>query len=333
MRLDRRHFLSLSAAAAAASALPSSAMAPAAVAPGNLRFVFFTDTHLQPENGGAEGTALALEKIKALKPEFCIQGGDHCFDVTASPRERCMMLLDLYSKTEHTLDGIPVHHALGNHDVFGTGPAAHIPNTDPLYGKKSFQQRYNTKTYYSFDQKGYHFIVLDSVGITDDGEFEGRIDASQLLWLTADLAAQPAGTPILVVTHIPLVTSIGQYKADFRVAGKKHNYFSVENSYDVLPLFEGHNVIGVLQGHTHINETVYWRNVPYVTSGAVSGNWWHGPRWGTPEGYTIVELEGGRMHWRYDTYGWKTKAPEPDTLSPIENPRHSSGALSRPDIS
>jgi Icc protein len=322
MRLNRRNFLALSASAAAASAVPSTAFAQPTTKPGNLRFVFFTDTHLQPELAAADGTAQALRKIKSLKPDFCIQGGDHCFDINAVPRERSMMLLDLYRKTENALDGIPVHHTLGNHDVFGTAPAAKVPNTDPLYGKKAFEQRYGSKTYYSFNNKGYHFIVLDSVGITSDGEFEGRVDAAQITWLAADLAATTAGTPIIVVTHIPLVTAIGQYKPDFRIVGKAHNYFQVDNSYEVLPLFEGHNVIAVLQGHTHVNETVYWRNTPYITSGAVSGNWWHGPRWGTPEGFTIVELENGRAHWRYDTYGWKSVAPEADTLSPIADPHH-----------
>jgi 3',5'-cyclic AMP phosphodiesterase CpdA len=324
--LDRRHFLSLSAAAAAAAAIPAASQSPLpapAEKPGTLRFIFFTDTHTEPELSAAEGTAMAMRKIKSLRPEFCIQGGDHCFDINAAPRERATMLLDLYRKTEHALDGIPVHHTLGNHDIFGAAPSAGVSANDPLYGKKAFEQTFNSKTYYSFDSRGYHFVILDSIGITPDGEFEGRVDRDQLVWLAADLLAVPAGTPVVVVSHIPLVSAIGQYRPDYRITGKKHNYFLVDNSFDVLPIFEGHNVIAVLQGHTHVNETVYWRNTPYITSGAVSGNWWKGPRWGTPEGFTVVELAAGRAHWRYDTYGWKTVAPEEDTLPPIANPRHS----------
>lgn len=326
MLLDRRRFLSLSASAAAASAISNKAFAqtPAAPAskPGSLSFVFFTDTHTEPELSASEGTAMALREIRSLKPDFCIQGGDHCFDLNAVPRERSMMLLDLYQKTEHALDGIPVHHTLGNHDVFGAGLSSGVGNADPLYGKKAFAQRFDSKTFYSFDRKGYHFIILDSIGITADGEFEGVVDTAQLAWLTADLKAQPAGTPIVVVSHIPLVTAITQYNTEFSLAGKKHNYFTVGNAYDVLPLFEGHNIIAVLQGHTHVNETVYWRNTPYITSGAVCGNWWKGPRWGTPEGFTVVELEGGRAHWRYDTYGWRSAGPEADNFAPIVQPRH-----------
>jgi Icc protein len=331
MSLDRRRFLSLSAAAAAASAFPASAQTPQIPGlppppekPGTLRFIFFTDTHTQPELAAVEGTAKAFRRIRALKPDFCIQGGDHVFDINATPRDRSLQLLDLYQKTEHLLDGIPIHHALGNHDVFGRAPQAAVSASDPLYGKQAFEQRFNTKTYYSFDQKGYHFIVLDSIGLTDDGEFEGRIDRDQMIWLAADLLALVAGTPVILVTHIPLVSAIGQYRPDYRITGKKHNYFLVDNSFEVLPILEGHNIIAVLQGHTHVNETVYWRNVPYITSGAVCGNWWKGPRWGTPEGFTIVELAAGRAHWRYDTYGWRSVAPEEDSLKPIAHPRSGS---------
>ena len=323
--MNRRNFLGLSAAAGACSVLSPSAFGQK-VTPGTLRFVFFTDTHLQPELKGDEGTALAMSKIKALKPEFCLQGGDHCMDINAVPRERSLMLMDLYGKTSQQLDGIPVHHALGNHDVFGRDPKAGVSAGDPLYGKKAFEQRFEKKTYYSFDEKGYHFIVLDSIGLTPDLEFEGRVDAGQLMWLAADLKALTPGTPVVVVTHIPLVSAVTQYRVEMHLTGKKHNYFLVENSYEVLPLFEGHNVIAVLQGHTHINEVVYWRNTPYITSGAVCGNWWKGALWGTPEGFTVVELAGGKAHWHYETYGWKSTSPQADELAPIAQPRTGSGA-------
>ena len=318
--MDRRRFLTLSAAAAAYSALPL--CAEPAKAPGSLRFIYFTDTHLQPELSAADGTAKALRKIKSLKPELCIQGGDHVMDLNAVPRDRSLMLLDLYQKTEHSLDGIPIHHVLGNHDVFGRDPGSGVATTDPLYGKQAFEQRFNTKTYRSFDHKGYHFILLDSIGITTNREFDAVIDAAQLAWLKQDLVTTPADTPIIVVSHVPLVSAATQYAPPFKgnTNPALHTYL-LGNAYEVLPLFEGHNVIAVLQGHTHINETVYWRNIPFITSGAVCGNWWKGSLLGTPEGFTVVELENGTAHWRYQTYGWTSVAPTPDPLQPLPHPR------------
>jgi len=53
-----------------------------------------------------------------------------------------------------------------------------------------------------------------------------------------------------------------------------------------------------------------WKGVPYVTSGAVCGNWWKGTRLGTPEGFTVVTVANGKMTTRYETYGFRSVAPE-----------------------
>ena len=326
--MDRRRFLSLAAATTAASTLPLPGEAPPARQAGSLKLVFFTDTHTQPELRAGEGTALAFAKIKSLKPDLCIQGGDHCFDLAAVPRDRSLLLLDLYQKTEQSLDGTPIHHVLGNHDIFGRVPSSGIAPSDPLYGKKAFEQRFNTKTFRSFNEKGYHLILLDSIQITPEREFDAMIDPAQLTWLAADLAATPAGTPIIVVSHVPLVSAAPQYSPPDDKAAKAAAYqaltnlhgFLVGNARQVIDLFEGHHVIAVLQGHTHINETVFWRNVPYITSGAISGNWWRGSRWGTPEGFTVLELAGGTVHWHYETYGWKSPEATPDPLPSLQNP-------------
>ena len=77
----------------------------------------------------------------------------------------------------------------------------------------------------------------------------------------------------------------------------------------MIDLFAGHNVLGVLQGHTHINETVWWHGVPFITGGAVSGNWWHGTRLGTREGYSVVTVADNRLTTRYETYGFRSIDP------------------------
>jgi len=84
---------------------------------------------------------------------------------------------------------------------------------------------------------------------------------------------------------------------------------TVANTPQVLKALEGHNVIAVLQGHTHVNETVSYKNTQYITSGAVCGNWWHGPRMGTPEGFTVVSLREGKISTRYETYGFRSIDP------------------------
>ena len=303
--IDRRRFLTLAAASLAASALPAfAAPAPA------FTFLFFTDAHLEPELNGVLGTGLAFREGQAIKADFAINGGDHVFDANQVSRDRALQLYDLFGKTEQDL-GLKVHHTLGNHDVFAVNPKNPVSPADPLYGKRLYEERFG-KTFYSFDHKGCHFIVLDTIMIDPPGApsrtYQGRVDPAQLQWLAADLAAQPAGTPILVVTHYPLVTAMPQYEAPTPSPDPRH-FLSLINSNEVLNLFPGHNIIGVLQGHTHVNEQVLWKGVPYITSGAVCGNWWQGTRMGTPEGFTVCTVANGKLTTRYQPSGFKTIDP------------------------
>lgn len=303
--LDRRSFLRLSGAAGLAAAIPASSLAlPASE---DFTFLFITDTHLQPELDAAKGCGQCFSKARNIKADFAIQGGDHVFDSLAVSKDRATSLFDLYGKTEQDL-GMKLYHTVGNHDCFGVYPASGVSPADPLYGKKMFEERFG-KTYYSFDHKGVHFIVLDSIGFTEDRAYEGLVDADQIAWLKSDLAKIAPSRPIIVSIHIPLVTAFDSY-VPVPAKPPAHHGMSVANAYEVIALFEGHNVLGVLQGHTHINERVEWHGVPYITSGAVCGNWWHGVRMGTPEGYTVVRVENGKLSTRYETYGFKSVDPQ-----------------------
>ncbi|AEU36387.1 metallophosphoesterase family protein [Granulicella mallensis] len=305
--MDRRHFLSLLGAAGTVATLGHSPVAQAEPASAqDFDFIFLTDTHIQPELDATKGCDMAFKKMRTFKADFAIQGGDHIFDGLAVPKSRSISLFDLYDKTQQDLS-LPVYHTIGNHDCLGIYTKSGIEPTDPQYGKKYYEEHVS-KLYYSFEHKGTHFIVLDSIGLTPDRAYEGRIDAAQLQWLADDLKAQPAGTPIIVTSHIPIVSAIDSY-SPVPATPPAHHGNTVANSSEVIQLFEGHNVLGVLQGHTHVNERVEWHGVPYITSGAVSGNWWQGIRLGAAEGFTVVSLRGGKLTTRYETYGFKSIDP------------------------
>jgi 3',5'-cyclic-AMP phosphodiesterase len=314
---DRRKFLQSLAAAGAAAAFPNIPLLNHGIASAATRapraesfdFAFFTDTHIQPELDAAHGCQMAFVKIAAAKPEFAICGGDLVFDALGVSRTRAETLFDLYQRTEATIE-VPLHHAIGNHDLFGILTKSGASPTDPGYGKKMFEDRIGARTYYSFDHRGYHFIVLDSIFPTPDRLWEGRIDDAQLQWLAHDLAAIPPAAPMIVITHVPLITGYLAYgpKPD---GTPRYDTVNVANSADVLALFAKHNVLAVFQGHLHINELVNYKNCQYACCGAVCGNWWHGPRLDFPEGFTIVSLREGKIAWRYETYGFQSVAPNP----------------------
>lgn len=315
--MDRRRFLSLSAMTAGALATGASPLTATPDAktesPGSFDYIFLTDTHLEPELAAADGCGQAFRKAAGMHADFAIQGGDHVFDALAVDRKRADSLFDLYAQTEQAL-GLKVHHTIGNHDHFGLFAKSGVGAGSAGFGKQMFTERLGP-TYYSFDHKGYHFIVLDTIQPTEDRSWEARIDAPQLTWLTEDLGKLAPGAPVIVTAHVPLVTGFSSYAPP--AAGgsgvtppSAHPQLVVANAYEVLPLLEKHNVLAVFQGHTHVNEVVTFRGIPYITSGAVCGNWWHGTRLGIPEGFTVVNLRDGRMTYRYETYGFKSVDPQ-----------------------
>ena len=308
MILDRRKFLQLAGlGGAAAIATPKAPSWPSTdAAPGSLDFVFFTDTHIEPELDAPHGCDMCFHKIAGLKPEFAIMGGDHVYDALGVSGRRAGLVFDLYKKTEQLLQ-MPIYHTVGNHDAFGVLTKSGVAPSDPGYGKKMYEDRLG-KTYYSFDRKGYHFIVLDSIQPTEDRLWEARVDEQQLNWLAEDLKTAGAQTPVIVVIHVPLVTAFATY-AERLASNQKYNTLTVANAPQVLAKFQGYNVIAVLQGHTHVTELVERQNIKFITSGAVCGNWWHGPRMGVPEGFMTVSLSDGKISTKYETYGFRSVDP------------------------
>ncbi|GAN54849.1 metallophosphoesterase family protein [Tanticharoenia sakaeratensis] len=307
-QITRRAVLSGPAALGALATIGARAATPLAAprphAP--FRFAFVTDAHIEPELNAAAGTRMCFRRVAHETADFVIQGGDHVFDALGVNHDRAQSLMDLYTMTEQVI-GKKVHHTIGNHDLYGIYTKSGATPGDLQYGKAYYRDHFGP-TYYSFDHKGVHFITLDSIGVTADRSYEGRIDADQIAWLTRDLERQPAGTPIIVTSHIPLVTGFACYSGVLEKP-TPHNNLSVVNAAEIVHLLRGYNVLAVLQGHTHVNEVVTCFGIPFITGGAVSGNWWKGVHLGTPEGYTMVSVADNRVTTEYRTYGFRSVDP------------------------
>lgn len=295
MELNRRDLLK----GGATFALLPSVATSAPPAKDGFTFVHFTDTHIQPELKAADGCAACFEKINSVRADFALCGGDLVFDSTETPRSKGIELFDLYVKTARRL-AMPVHSVPGNHDVFGLANKSGVSADDPLYGKKMFEDRIG-KRYGLFTHKGWYFVLLDSIGITREREFIGLIDDEQVSRLSSELKTIGPTKPIIVVTHVPILSAVLQIVPD---PWKTAPTYLVTNSGQILDLFAPYNVRAVLQGHTHIRENVQYRDCQFLTSGAVCGNWWKGPRLGHPEGFAVVTVSGNTVNWRYETYGF-----------------------------
>ncbi|MFO7965777.1 MAG: metallophosphoesterase [Desulfobacterales bacterium] len=265
----------------------------------SFRFVFMTDIHLQPERGADEAFEQAITTVNNLRPDFVVTGGDLVMDTLEQTFKRSVELFDLYAKRCEQFD-MPVYNAIGNHDVFGLYEKGVIDTDHPEYGKKMFKKRVADRTYRSFDHEGWHFILLDSIGITDDRRYIGRIDADQIRWIENDLKDIDKSTPIAIITHIPFVSITSQLRSGATASMPPHS--GVVNSHQVLALFKGYNLRLVLQGHLHIVEESIIGGIHFITGGAVSGKWWEGPFHGFPEGFLLIEVDDDDFSWKFQTY-------------------------------
>jgi len=291
----RRHLLKLAAAAPLLGAATARASS-------GFTFAFLSDCHIRPELGADRACATCFEQISASDCDFAIQGGDHIEDALETSRERATMLMDLYQRVEKAHLRKKVYHVLGNHDCLGVFGKNGIDPSAPDYGKNFYTSRFGPP-YYAFDHKGVHFVVLDSVGITDDRNYEGRVDAAQLDWLRRDLATQPKGARIIVVTHIPLITAMACYEPESWL-NTPHNWTNVTNAREVLRILAEHKVMAVLQGHSHVYERIELNGMAFITTGAVAGADWRGSFLGTPEGYTEITITGREVESRYRRYAY-----------------------------
>jgi 3',5'-cyclic AMP phosphodiesterase CpdA len=263
-----------------------------------------TDIHVQPELNGDIGFKQAIAKVNQLNPDFVITGGDLVFDALGQSQERATHLYDMYIDICKAFK-MPVYNTLGNHEVFGLYKKSGISPQHPEYGKKMYKNRMGYKqTYYSFDHKGWHFMILDDIGFTAERRYIAEIDSQQLDWIKNDINQLNKEIPIVIALHIPLV-SIGEQMRSGGTAALSPAV-ALYNSHEILNLFDGYNLKLVLQGHLHIVEEIIYKNTHFITGGAVSGAWWKGPRAGFDEGFVLVDIQNSDFSWNYETFGWQS---------------------------
>ena len=279
--ISRRVFLKSAAAGAVLTSLSCT--------PGQLtmrsrrpvRFGIVTDCHYADANPA--GTrfyreslwklAECVAKMNAERVDFLIELGDFK-DQDRPPVE---------SKTLAHLQGVeavfqefsgPRYHVLGNHDMDSISKRqflSHVENTGIDPGR----------SYYSFDVRGLHCIVLDA-NYKDDGSdydhgnfdwTDANIPTQELDWLRRDLAASRC--PVVVFIHQLLDGTGSVY---------------VKNASAVREILErSGKVLAVFQGHHHKGAYSCIGGIHYYTLKAVVEG--HGR---DNNAYAIVEMQRDR---------------------------------------
>ena len=197
---DRRELIALAGVGGLGVVFGSAIAPPAAAQPGygapataaaeDFFFVQLSDTHwgfkddtINPDAAGTFKKVVTAINALSRQPDFIVFTGDmtHTTDDPKERRARMAAMRDMIG----TLKVKDVRFAPGDHDAQKDRGEAY--------------QEFFGKLNYTFDHKGYHFIVLDNTSDPDQ-----KLGDAQIAWLAADLRQLAAGTPVVVLTHRPL---------------------------------------------------------------------------------------------------------------------------------
>src|SRR5215831_7589564 len=119
--MKRNEFLQSTAAVIGASLLPSWSFAEENNKKEKIRFAYLTDTHLKPGIIPEAGFAKALHHAQSLSPkvDFIMNGGDSIMDALEADKQKTQTQWDLFHSILQKENSLPIHHCIGNHDVWG----------------------------------------------------------------------------------------------------------------------------------------------------------------------------------------------------------------------
>jgi len=269
-----------------------------------LRIAHMTDFHVQPEGAAPDGMRHALRHALAQEdpPEIIFNTGDSIMDsMDISDKAAVEAQWEVFTSILNSESSLPIVHAIGNHDVWGWRASASDPaiKNDPLYGKGMAIEKLGlTNRYYSFDRAGWHFVVLDSTHLPNEGSKKpctGQLDEEQWQWFVTDIdgIAMTTNIPVCILSHIPIVAACEYFDGPNEESGNwvvPGGYIHIDARRFRDYFVQTPSVRLCLSGHTHQHEVLDYLGVRYLTDGAVSGYMWEGPYMDFPPAYVMVNL-------------------------------------------
>ncbi len=214
---------------------------------GELSFVQISDSHMgfnKPANTDVAGTLkAAIDKINALPtaPGFILHTGD----ITHLSKPEEFDAVDQLLKGASAKD---VFYVPGEHDVVGDDGKQYLER----YGKNA-----KGAGWYSFDQKGVHFIGLVNVMNLKAGGL-GSLGNEQLEWMENDVKHLSKSTPIVVFAHIPLWSVYPEWG------------WGTDDSAQALGYLKKFGSVTVLNGHIHQTMQKVEGNVTFHTAASTA---------------------------------------------------------------
>ncbi|GAA4916361.1 metallophosphoesterase family protein [Mucilaginibacter defluvii] len=269
-----------------------------------LRVAHLTDVHLKNELGAPAKFAKCLHHVQQQTPkvDMILNGGDIVFDMNKENLDTINAQWKLYKDILKSDCSLPVTYCLGNHDIWW----AEDTKGQAVYGKQyALDQLQLSNPYYSMMKNGWKLIMLDSVNLDIDGTwYIGKLGDAQFSWLEQELKNTDSKTPVLIMSHIPILTATNLIEDNIVNRWQMYGGDMHTDVLKIIKLFYRHpNVKLCLSGHIHLRERLEYNNVTYICDGAVSGAWWNGNRRETAPGYGLIDLfDDGTFEERYVNY-------------------------------
>jgi Icc protein len=216
------------------------------MAKGDFSFVQISDSHMgfdKAANPDVVGTLkAAIEKINAVpgSPAFMLHTGD--ITHLSKPAE--------FDTTEQLLkEAKPkdIFYVPGEHDLLDEGA-----QFKDRFGKISKGQGW-----YSFEQKGVHFIGLNNVMNLKAGGL-GNLGNEQLEWMEKDVKHLSKSTPIVVFAHIPLWSVYPEWG------------WGTDDGAQALSYLKKFGSVTVLNGHIHQTMQKVEGNITFHTAASTA---------------------------------------------------------------
>ena len=252
--MTRRNFLQYSLAGSASMLLPWAAESKTDPSSSSITFGLVADPHQDLLHDVEERMEKFIQASNSHATDFILQLGDFCH-----PKKENKAFMDIWN----SYDG-PRYHVLGNHDM-------------DLASKEGAMEYFGMPAkYYSFDEKGFHFVVLDANYINQAGQYldydnsnfyidsqlRTWINPEQLEWLEADLATTEL--PTIVFSHQSLVSDLWGVK----------NRTKVQRILEKANEKAGFNkVIACFNGHNHIDFYRKLNGIYYIDINSMSYLW------------------------------------------------------------
>ncbi|MDY6933164.1 MAG: metallophosphoesterase [Spirochaetota bacterium] len=303
--ITRRDFIKRSSAIAIGSTLPVGVIQLGfGSTKEDFTFAYISDSHIQHIKGNKfvrnwdHGLKRAVAETNLLipKPDFVMFGGDLA---QLGTKEELDHGAEIMSALRHK-----TRYVMGEHDYYlDLGE----------YWEKLFGPQY-----YSFDHKGVHFVVLNSIltfdewthnrwpsaeqrmlemaGLDNPNGSPFMVGAKQRGWLKKDLSTVNKNTPVVVFSHSPL-----------QKIYKGWNFWT-DDAEQVLALLKPFKKVNIIYGHVH---QIQYNQIGNISFNSVMATAWP---WPYPQSYSqaksylpamTVPMNRADPFFERDATGWQ----------------------------